>query len=149
MHALQFLGPLSILLAPVKDRLFTWIPDVVRLFLRFHCDSSFSPLHCCLEAVEGWVGCVLAKHSYISPIKSNVTMGAGLSLESVPKIAFYRNSGDRGLGMGDAASLAAGCPVARGWVLGEHPQPGLPYLPCSRFGTAVVATALLLQLPDN
>lgn len=29
---------------------------------------------------EGWVGSVSAKHSYISPIKSNVIMGAGLSL---------------------------------------------------------------------
>ena len=97
MHPLQFYGPLRILLAPVKDHLFTWIPDVIWLFLRFPCDSSFSPLQRCLEAGEGWVGSVSANHSYISPIKSNVIMGAGLSLEfleSVPKIAFYRSSED-------------------------------------------------------
>lgn len=66
-------------------------------------------------------------------------------LESVCKITFYRNGEDGGQGrravMGCAASLAAGCYVARGRVLGEHPQPpGLPYLPRLRFGAAVVAT---------
>jgi len=39
MHPLQFCGPLSILLAPVKDRLFTWIPDVIWLLLGFRCVS--------------------------------------------------------------------------------------------------------------
>lgn len=72
MHPLQFFGPLSILLVPVKDRLFLRIPDAMWLFLRFHCDSSLSLLQRCLEAVEGWAGSVSVKHSYISPVKSNV-----------------------------------------------------------------------------
>lgn len=65
-------------------------------------------------------------------------------LESVPQITFYGNGEDQGQGrravMGCAASPAAGCRGARGRVLGEPPQPGLPYLPRLRFGAAVVAT---------
>ena len=90
----------------------------------------FSPLQRCLETVEGWVGSVSAKHSYISPIENSVIVGAGLSLEfleSVPKITFYRCSEDRG--QGRRAVLHPWQQAACGWGLGEHPQLGLPCRP--------------------
>lgn len=59
------------------------------------------PFPHCSAAWEGWVGSVSARHFYISPIKSNVIVGADLSLEflqSVPKIIFCRNGEDQGQG---------------------------------------------------
>lgn len=144
MHPACFFGSLSILLAPVKDRLFTWLPDVIWLFLRFHCGYSFPH---CSAAWEGWVGSVSAKHFYISPIKSNVIVGAGLSLEflqSVPKIIFCRSSEDQGQGRraGDGLCCILGSRLPHGSRpgAGGAPTTGLPYLPRLRRGAAVVAT---------
>lgn len=107
---LRFLVPIAPCWLQWKSIYLPWL----WLSPRNHCDSSFSPLQCCLESVEAWAGSVSAKHSCISPAKNNRIMGAGLSLgflESVPKLLFI-GAGKGWLEMGCTASLAAAWLVA-------------------------------------
>lgn len=123
MHPLQFFGPLSILVALVRDYLNGFL-------MQYGCSWDFMvilPFPYCRAAWRR-VGYTFEKHSYTSLIKSNVIMGEGLFLEfleSVPRNTSCRNSEDGGQGRRAAMSILHPCSR----VLGSTRNRGFPTFP--------------------